>query len=709
MPASRPAPSPPPAAVADPARGAFALSAAGVRAELAVDAGGLRIVSLRGAGREWIAAGGRPLPAPAAARAWRLVDAAVEERPDGASLRLDLAAAAPPLALTVRASVRAGHPAVRIEHELRNTGAAAVELAGQPLLALDLDWADAPVELAWVSPFSWDNDLNAFRTHAERLEPGHRRGLVSGPYGAMDCRRRNRGEPPGPALVAERAGIGHYLAPPGPDELAGEYRETCGWLALTRDSETLACAWEWSGAVLAELHAGDAVELTVGLPADGFALRLEPGAAVSAPAVLVLLCGGDLEDAGHALRQLAEDAYIPPRRAGGLLAVPPVVADSWGLGEGIDEPRVLGMIDDAAALGVEAFTLDKGWERSVGDWRANARFPAGIRALSDHARSRGLAFGLWVAFGNADPASPVVRAHPDWVAELGGEAVTWSFGNHALCLSHAPAGAWVRAELDRLVREGGVQWLLHDFETVARCDAAHHTHAPGVGEHANVAALYAILDGLRRDHPALVVENCWNGGRMMDLAMLRRHDVGIGDDWARAVPNRLGVFGMTRFLPPAWCTRYMSDEALPPRYLVRSYLLGGPWILMGDWPNWPAEMRAEAQAGIALFKRLRARLGRARVFHLREPSPAAFGWDAVQAHDEASGDSVLLAFRSYDYPRGELRAVPRGLQAGARYRVRYEDRPGSSEHGGAELMRDGVPLPGLDDHFTTEIAYVERV
>lgn len=687
----------------------FTIGGDGVLAELSMAPDGLRIVSLRAGAEEWIAPGGVPLLALPGVPGWTLLDVATEDRPDGAALRFDLEAGAAPLALTVRASTRDGHPAVWVEHELRNAGEEPIELAGQPLLAVALDRAGEPVELAWVSPFSWDNDLNGFRTHTERLEPGHHRGLVGGPYGAMDCRRRNRGEPPGPAPVATRAGIGHYLPPPEPDELLGPYRESCGWLALTRGGETLVCAWEWSGAVLADVRAGEAVELAVGLPADGLTLRLDPGAAIGAPAALLALCAGDLDDAGHALRRLSEDVYIPPRTAGGLLEVPPVVADSWGLGEHIDEPGVRTMIDAAAELGAEAFTLDKGWERAVGDWHANARFPGGIRALAHHARMRGLAFGLWVAFGNADPASPVVQEHPDWRAEQDGEPVTWSFGNHALCLAHAPAGAWVRAELDRIVWEYGVQWLLHDFETVARCDAAHHTHPPGAGEHANVAALYAILDDLRRDRPALVVENCWNGGRMMDLAMLRRHDVGIGDDWARAVPNRLAVFGMTRFLPPAWCTRYMSDEALPPRYLVRSYLLGGPWILMGDWPRWGERMRAEAQAGIALFKRLRAQLARSRIHHLREPSAMASGWDVVQAHDERDGGSVLLAFRSYDYPRGELRAVPRGLRDDATYRVRYEDRPAAWTQTGAELMRDGVPLPGLDDHFTTEIVYFERV
>jgi hypothetical protein len=691
------------AASAHPA-GPFALAGDGIVAEVSVADDGPRVVSLRAGGEEWIAPGGVPLLDLPAAAGWTLLDAATEP----AALRLELEARAPRLGLTVRLWLRDGHPAVWVEHELRNLGEAPIELAGQALLALTLDGAGGPVELAWVSPFSWDNDLNGFRTHAERLGPGHHRGLIAGPYGAMDCRRRNRGEPPGPAPVATRAGIGHYLPPPGPGELLGPYRETCGWLALTRGSETLVCAWEWSGAVLADVRAADAVGLSVGLPADGYAQRLEPGAAVAAPAALIALVAGGLDDAGHALRRLAEDVYIPPRGSG-LLDVPPVLADSWGLGEDIDEPGVLTMIDAAAELGAEAFTLDKGWERAVGDWHANARFPGGIRALADHAGSRGLAFGLWVAFGNADPASPVVREHPDWRAEQEGEPVTWSFGNHALCLAHAPAGAWVRAELDRIVREYGVRWLLHDFETVARCDATHHTHPPGAGEHANVAALYAILDGLRRDHSELVVENCWNGGRMMDLAMLRRHDVGIGDDWARAVPNRLAVFGMTRFLPPAWCSRYMSDEALPPRYLVRSYLLGGPWILMGDWPRWPETMRAEAQAGIALFKRLRARLARSRIHHLREPSAMASGWDAVQAHDERDGGSVLLAFRSYDYPRGELRAVPRGLRDDATYRVRYEDRPAAWTQTGAELERDGVPLPGLDDHFTTEIVYLERV
>ena len=65
------------------------------------------------------------------------------------------------------------------------------------------------------------------------------------------------------------------------------------------------------------------------------------------------------------------------------------------------------MMDATAAVGAEVFVVDKGWERSVGDWRPNDRFPSGLLALSQEARRRGMGFGVWCGWGNADPRSPV--------------------------------------------------------------------------------------------------------------------------------------------------------------------------------------------------------------------------------------------------------------------------------------------------------------
>ena len=67
----------------------------------------------------------------------------------------------------------------------------------------------------------------------------------------------------------------------------------------------------------------------------------------------------------------------------------------------------------AARLGVELFTVDLGWARAIGDWHDDpAKFPSGLRALSDYVHSLGMKFGLHFALAEAAPDSPVLRRIP---------------------------------------------------------------------------------------------------------------------------------------------------------------------------------------------------------------------------------------------------------------------------------------------------------
>jgi hypothetical protein len=643
---------------------------------------------------------------------WNLVDVEARESGDTASLTLVLGDAAGLVRVTLFFECWADAPVVRAWNAIENVSDARVGVRRQQFLHLVVNPFGTPLELVWVSPFNWDNDVNGFRTHTRKIEDGEERHLVGGPYGASDCATLNSGGPilPRPAPAPE----GHrYRDAFDAADYEGPFHESCGWLVLHRPEAErgLFAGWEWSGAVDATVrNVSGAIELSIGHLDPLFRHELEPGETVVSPRAFVGLFRGDLDDAADATRRLAERRYIPPRPEIDTrpdAAFPYLIADSWGLHERIDEAYMRRMIDEAAALGVEIFTLDKGWERAVGDWYPNERFPSGIGALSDYARERGLAFGLWCGFGNADPAAPIACENPDWLAKWDGTAHRWSFGCHSLCLAHEPARRWIKDELDRIIREYGVSWFLHDFETIARCNSDRHTHSPGSGDYANVAALYDLLDHLRAVHPRINIENCWNGGRMMDFGMLQRHDTSIGDDWCLAVLNRLAVFGVTRFLPPSWSGKYMRDENLPPRYLLRSYLFGGPWILMGDWPRWSEEMRAEAVRAIELYKRLRGQIARSRVYHLREPDPVGTGWDAIEAYDEEAAKGVILAHRSYIYTRVPLRVHPKGLETSSPYRVSFEDRTDSFEASGRELRADGIEL-ALDDHFTTELVYLER-
>lgn len=558
--------------------------------------------------------------------------------------------------------------------------------------------------VTWVRPFSWDAEHEGFAEHSRRLGPGMAVRLVAGPYGVADAAAWNAGASPVFDGRPDRPRPERYLtvgATPREGEL---YQDACGWVALQLgdDGPTAVLAWEYSGTVVAtvERDPGRGVRVTVELPADVYAPTLGRGESVTLPAVVEATLPETTDGALAELRDLVVERYIrplPPARVRDGAEWPYLVVDTWGLEEDISEADVLRRMAVAADLGAEVFTVDKGWERSVGDWRPGDGFPGGLERLGDEASRLGLGLGLWCAFGNADPRAPVVREHPDWLATWRGASPIFSFGNHALCLGHEPARAWALAELDRLVREGGLTWLLHDFETIARCDSERHTHDPGAGEAACVAALGEILETLRARHPHLVVENCWNGGKPIDLQMVGRHDTTIGDDWARALPNRIAKAGLGRFLPPDWCSCYMGDEELPPRYQVASYVLGGPWILMGDMDAWDEARWDAIRRGVDIYRRWRGVVRRASVEALLPPTHAGEAPDALQAVDGATGRSLLVVARHADGPAMSVRVEPRGIDPADAYLVVDEwtgaERrlPGAAVAAGVDVELDAGP------------------
>lgn len=467
-------------------------------------------------------------------------------------------------------------------------------------------WRDATVRV--LHPFSWDAKLRGLAI--ETLPLDRPRTLVSGPYAAADAAALTAG-------VAfdfpadDGSDMAWYRAVGEPAIADDEFQDAAGWCTIQAESPTgpvaLALALRESSTVLLSLAADD----------DGLHVSARHSSGDGAPTLLAQRGAGTHDTAEQWLRDLIL-ATMPADRLG----APPLMADTWGFGTDIDAGRVTEFFDAAADLGLEVVTIDKGWERVVGDWVANDDYVGGVPALARQAHERGMRLGLWVSAGNADPESSVAREHPEWLAEWRGKRLLLSHRTNLVCLGHEPAAAAVLAQLDALVRDG-MDWLLHDFETIARCDATHHTHEADAGERAAAAGWYGVLSELRQRHPHLVIENCWNGGRPLDLPMIAHHDTTIGDDWCRSDTNLTAKLGLGRYLPSSWGTAYMGDEDLPVRSRLAPYLVGGPWILMGDIAGWDDEHRALVRRGLDIAREWRTADRTARVVEPDVDAPLA--------------------------------------------------------------------------------------
>jgi alpha-galactosidase len=146
----------------------------------------------------------------------------------------------------------------------------------------------------------------------------------------------------------------------------------------------------------------------------------------------------------------------------------PRVWCSWySLHTAIDEQVLHRATEALADMPFDVVQVDDGWQLSIGDWEANARFPAGMAALADTIRSTGRKAGLWLAPLIATRSSALFRAHPDWFLKdergrLVSAGLNWGEQLHALDTSSPDVLLWLAALIKRVV-DWGFDYLKLDF------------------------------------------------------------------------------------------------------------------------------------------------------------------------------------------------------------------------------------------------------
>src|SRR3989449_7686825 len=124
--------------------------------------------------------------------------------------------------------------------------------------------------------------------------------------------------------------------------------------------------------------------------------------------------------------------------------------------------------------------LDDGYQRAIGAWDVNDRFPHGHAWLTDQIHARGFKAGLWVApFGVAE-ASGVPTAQPDWLLhDASGPVVcetreAWGGKIYALDGAHPKAQQWLFGPARPPVRAWGYDYLPPDRFPSATARTPHY-------------------------------------------------------------------------------------------------------------------------------------------------------------------------------------------------------------------------------------------
>ncbi|WP_049560916.1 glycoside hydrolase family 36 protein [Nonomuraea sp. SBT364] len=187
--------------------------------------------------------------------------------------------------------------------------------------------------------------------------------------------------------------------------------------------------------------------------------------------------GSEQEVFARYTEQLAERLGSSDRLAGNVWC-------TWyAYYEGITEQMLNKDIAALAGLRFDVVQVDDGWQRAVGDWQPNDKFPSGMRALTDRITAGGMSAGLWLAPFIVLPTSATAREHPEFLLrDAAGEPVVaghnWGTGYWALDLTHPGVREHLTQMIHRVVHEWGFTYLKLDFINAGAVPGVRHSGAP---------------------------------------------------------------------------------------------------------------------------------------------------------------------------------------------------------------------------------------
>ncbi len=476
-----------------------------------------------------------------------------------------------------------------------------------------------------------------------------------------------------------------------------------------------------------------AIAVSAGM--GGTHISLHPGEEIRTPEVLLLPWRGDDIDAHNVLRRHILKYHTP--QYDGKPVVLPISFTGWG---GMKTSTSLRLINQITKenLGFENFWMDAGWygtDRPVeefqvfgredwflhaGNWRVN-RVPhpdGGLRPISDAAHAHGMKYLLWFEPERAVVGTPLTIEHPDWFI---GEVTTHFEGSTERPLvkfrmfdfGNAAARQYMIDWISDLITEEGIDIYRQDcnFSLAPFWTQADSTDRQGITQIRYAEGLLEFWDGLRRNHPQLILDIVQRGdletiSRAVDLS---RADYPVSPD-ADPIGAQVSTEGLAY-----WRPHFGTLLQIRPgdTYHFRSGFAPGLGFALFNGAGYPNQIGKFIPDDFPFewMREMVAQLKIARPYYYGDYYPllpcslnsdcktdpnrelsAGFEWAAWQFNRPEEGDGMVQAFRRDENAEPVKNLILRGLDAGANYEVRDLDAKAPKTLSGNDLMQKGLQV-----------------
>jgi alpha-galactosidase len=471
----------------------------------------------------------------------------------------------------------------------------------------------------------------------------------------------------------------------------------------------LAVGWPGQWAASFSRDGGNGLEVVAGQELTH--LRLKPGEEIRTPLVAILFWKGADSVRAQNLWRRWMLAHNLPRPSGKPLK-PMYSFCTGGFYEGlkVSEASEKLFFDALTKEGIrlDYWWMDAGWYPcdpegwpKTGTWEVDkARFPNGIRAVSDYVHAKGTKLILWFEPERVTAGSWLATQHPDWL-----------LGGVLLNLGNPNARRWLTDHVDKLLTEQGIDLYRQDFnmDPLGYWRGADAPDRQGMTENLHVQGYLAYWDELLRRHPGMLIDSCASGGRRNDLETMRRAVPLLRSDYQSftgepqyAAGNQGHTYGLSSWIPFYGQGNYDNPQF---EYYARSHMC----------PSFA--MCVDVRKGHTEWDRYR------RVVHQwRQISPCFLGdfypltpyslgedrWIAWQFDCPERGEGVVQAFRRAQCPEESLQVQLHGVEPNAVYTLTNLDVAGATEVSGRELLEKGISLVLKDQPGSAVIIYKKK-
>lgn len=469
------------------------------------------------------------------------------------------------------------------------------------------------------------------------------------------------------------------------------------------------CQWKMTASRRPLYDKLDVTVLEAGIEDSGLALTVAPGEEITLPEMLFFVTDRRTDLGAHILHEVYNRRY--PRRA------LPTLYNTWLLD--FDTVRVEDIkrqADCAAELGIEMFLIDAGWFGTkanwwdcIGDWRENmvGGFAGRLAEVSEHIRSRGMRFGLWIEPERALAESPVPQEHPEYF-----------IGNIFLNFARDDAREYIFETVCSLVDRYQIGFLKYDFNATLPYDPDH------AGFYRYMQGQQKFVEAIRARYPDIYITNCAAGGHRIELGQACLFDsfwlsdnqspcagLRIFTDLAKRMPpsaiEKWGVltFGgdfpeytktVHRALPLSCDNATWDAISCVSTDYTHAFMTGGPLGFSCNIADFPADYKETVKAFLAQYKRDRAFYASAVLFTLCD----AANLIVLQYSDPEKHRCILQCFTQLVYQ--ESLTVYPIVDPSLNYLA------DGIERSGADLAENGITFRDLADYNCRTLELIAR-